>query len=144
MLPDARVGPPLNIVMNNPEVPNIHGTHNLQTDLFFISIYTVVGNSKDRILPRTQPHPHSCALLRRSRRQQKGVCVHMAIYGGKAAALDVSMRQQLPRYRVSLAMNPGFLTPFADRQTQNIWSTVSQIRIRSVPLEVKIGGGDGW
>ena len=39
-LPDARVDPPLTIVMNNPEVPKIHGVHNLQIDLFFISIYS--------------------------------------------------------------------------------------------------------
>ena len=40
-LPDARAGPPLTIVMNNPEVPKIHGAHNLQTDLFFyFNIYS--------------------------------------------------------------------------------------------------------
>ena len=39
-LPNARVGPPLTIVMNNPEVPKIHGAHNLQTDSFFISRYS--------------------------------------------------------------------------------------------------------
>ena len=32
---DARVGPPLTIVMNNPEVPKIHEAYNLQTDSFF-------------------------------------------------------------------------------------------------------------
>jgi hypothetical protein len=83
-------GPPLTIVMNNPNGPKIHGAHNLQTDSFFISIYTVVGKGKDRILPRTQPHPRSCALLRRSRGQQKGACVHMVIYGCKATALDAA------------------------------------------------------
>ena len=91
------------------------------------------GKDKDRILPRTQPHPHSCALLRRSRRQQKGVCVHMAIYGGKASTLDAPMRQQLPQYRVSLATNLGFLTLIADWWTWNIRSTVRWIRIRSIP-----------
>ena len=40
LLLGARIGPPLTIVMNNPEVPKIHGAHNLQTDSFFISIYS--------------------------------------------------------------------------------------------------------
>ena len=63
-LPNAHAGPPLTIVMNNPKVPKIHRAHNLQTFLFQD---IVVGKGKDQILPRTQPQPRSCALLKRSR-----------------------------------------------------------------------------
>ena len=35
---DARIGPPLTIVMNNPEVPKIHGA--LKFTNFFISTYS--------------------------------------------------------------------------------------------------------
>jgi hypothetical protein len=39
-LPNACAGPPLTIVMNNLEVQKIHEAHNLQTNSFFISIYS--------------------------------------------------------------------------------------------------------
>ena len=83
---DARAGPPLTILMNNPKVPKIHGAHNLQTFLFQ---YIVVGKGKDQTLPRTTPR--SCALLRRSRDSKSGrVCTQQ--YGRKAAAPDALMR----------------------------------------------------
>jgi hypothetical protein len=74
-LPDACAGSPLTIVMNNPEVPKIHGVHNLQAFLFQD---IVVGKGKDQTLPRTTLHSYA-SLLRRSRGQHKGVCLHMVI-----------------------------------------------------------------
>ena len=88
-LPDARVGPPLTIVMNNPEVPKIHGAHNLQNNLFFLFQYIVVGKGKDKILHRTQPRPCSCALLRRSR----------DIIGGVYTRRYMEVRQQHSMHR---------------------------------------------